>query len=53
MIEKKEYIIPDVDTVLISDTESVASGACAPEGSLPPEVCGAVAPTAVGDPMSS
>ena len=51
-MEKKEYIAPELDSILISATESLASGACEPTGSLPPEICGAVAPNAVGDPMS-
>ena len=53
MITKKEYIAPEINSILISTTEELASGACNPDGSKPPEICCAVAPTGVGDPMSS
>ena len=54
MSEKKEYISPEVDSVLISATESNASGICEPPvGGVPPFAgCGTAAASAIGDPMS-
>ena len=52
MEEKRIYIVPTIDSIPISVTENLGSGACEPEGSVPPPVCGAVAPSAVGDPQS-
>lgn len=53
MPEKKAtYIPPTIETIPISATERVGSGTCEIEGSIPPEICGDTASTAVADPMS-
>ena len=52
MEEKRTYVAPSIESISISATESLANGACEPTGSIPPEICGGVAPDAVGDPMS-
>ena len=49
MEERRTYIEPTIESVSISATES----ACKPEGSVPPQTCGAVAPTFEMDPMGS